>query len=141
MAGRAEGGSVKVLLVEDDHDARTLIEIVLAERGHEVAPFGDAESAWELCRRELCPMMLLDWILPEMDGIELCRRVRGLPDGEAAVVVMITARHQTGDLAEVLAAGADDYLAKPFALEALEARLAIAERRVGLVDERRQVVH
>ena len=131
---------MKVLLVEDDDDARMLMGMVLAERGHEVAAFPEAESAWELCRGELYPLMLLDWVLPGIEGIELCRRVRTLPGGDAAVIVVITGRHQTGDLAEVISAGADDYLAKPFALEALEARLAIAERRVELVGERRQVV-
>jgi hypothetical protein len=72
-----------------------------------------------------------------MDGLALCRLVRGLPGGDHSVVVMITARGQTGDLAEVLAAGADDYVAKPFALETLEVRLAIAERQVECARERR----
>jgi DNA-binding response OmpR family regulator len=128
---------MRVLLVEDDADARALIEIVLAERGHEVAAFADAESAWALCQHEQFPLMVLDWMLPGMDGLTLCRLVRELPDGDASVVVMITARGQTGDLAEVLSAGANDYVAKPFALEALEVRLAIAERQVELARERR----
>ncbi|HZQ98936.1 MAG TPA: response regulator [Chloroflexota bacterium] len=131
---------MKALLVEDDDDARALMEIVLTERGHEVVAFADAEPAWELCQRQLYPLMVLDWVLPAMNGLELCRRVRGLPGGDAPVVVVITARHQGSDLAEVLAAGADDYLAKPFGLEALEVRLEIAERRVVLVEERRRAV-
>lgn len=128
---------MRVLLVEDDADARTLMEIVLSERGHDVAAFGDGESAWRACQREHFPLMVLDWLLPGMDGLALCRRVRSVPDGDETVVVVITARGQSGDLAEVLEAGADDYLSKPFALEALDVRLAIAERRVEAVRERR----
>jgi DNA-binding response OmpR family regulator len=129
---------MRVLLVEDDADARALIEIVLVERGHDVAAFADAEAAWALCQHESFPLMLLDWVLPGMTGLELCQRVRGLSDGDTSVVVLITARHQTGDLAEVLAAGANDYLTKPFALEALEVRLAIAERQVEMLREHRR---
>jgi DNA-binding response OmpR family regulator len=132
---------VKVLLVEDDADARALMEIVLTERGHDVVALGDGESAWRACEAEWFPLMVLDWVLPGMNGLDLCRRVRTRPDGETSVVVVITARHQTGDLAEVLASGANDYLAKPFGLEALEVRLAIAERQVALADERKRTVH
>jgi DNA-binding response OmpR family regulator len=128
---------MRVLLIEDDADARSLMEIVLAERGHDVAAFADAESAWALCQHEQFPLMVVDWMLPGMDGLALCRHVRGLPEGDTSVIVVITARGQTGDLAQVLAAGANDYLAKPFALEALETRLAIAERQVELTRERR----
>jgi DNA-binding response OmpR family regulator len=129
---------VRVLLVEDDSDARMLMEIVLAERGHDVAAFPNGEAAWAACQREKFPLMVLDWMLPGgMDGLALCRRVRSLPEGDVSVVVVITARGQTGDLAEVLESGADDYLTKPFALEALDVRLAIAERRVEAVRERR----
>src|SRR5262249_54362045 len=131
---------LKVLLVEDDRDARDLMEIVVAERGHEVVALPSAQAAWSLVQRELPPLMLLDWMMPGMDGLELCRRVRTLPGGDAPVVVVIPARAQTGDLAEVLAAGADDYLAKPFALEALEVRLAIAERQVALREQAREAV-
>ena len=82
--------------------------------------------------------MLLDWVLPGMDGLELCRRVRTRRDGDASVILMITARGAAGDLAAVLDAGADDYLAKPFDIAMLDVRLTVAERHVAAIQARRR---
>jgi DNA-binding response OmpR family regulator/GAF domain-containing protein len=126
---RARTRAMKALLVEDDPDLRYLVETLMADLGHEVSAFGDAESAWELCQREHFPLIVLDWRLPGVDGNELCRRIRALPDGAASAILMMTGRTGPNDLAAVLDAGASDYLAKPFDLDILQVRLTIARRQ------------
>lgn len=125
---------VKTLLVEDDVATRRLIESVLQSRGHAVTACGDAESAWEIYQRDPHPLVVLDWLLPGMDGLELCRRMRLSPAGAQSVIVVSTGRDQAQDLTAVLDAGADDYLTKPFGMEELLARIRVALRhsaRVG----------
>src|SRR2546428_11623552 len=99
---------LRILLVEDDADLRALIAEVLAERGHRVVALGDGAAAWEALQADPFPLIVLDLGLPGLDGIELCRRLRSLPDGDASVVVVLTARTTPGDLRTVLDAGADD---------------------------------
>ena len=123
------GGGLAALLVEDDPDLRRLLAAVLAERGHRVVACPDAEAAWAARAGEEFPLVVLDRLLPGMDGLALCRRLRALPGGDRPVVLVLTARARPEDLAAVLAAGADDCLAKPFDLGHLEVRLAVAERQ------------
>src|SRR4051812_25489544 len=104
----AERRAMRALLVEDDPATRDLIKILLALRGHDAVAFDEAEAAWELRQREFFPLILLDWMLPTMDGLQLCRRIRELPDGEASVIVLMTGRSAPEDLVEVLDAGAND---------------------------------
>lgn len=118
------------LVVEDDPAMRLLFESLLRARGHTVASYGEAEPALEAYEREHHPLVLLDWMLEGMDGLELCRRMRALPQGSTSVILLITARNQTEDLLSALEAGADDYLAKPLSAELLLVRLLIAERLV-----------
>jgi DNA-binding response OmpR family regulator len=129
---------MKALVVEDDVAIRQLLTEVLNDRGHDVSAVGDAEAGWRLIQRNQFPLMVLDWVLPGMDGLELCRRVRGLHDGDASVVLTITARSSASDLAQVLDAGADDYLAKPFDIAMLDVRLTVAERHVAAIQARRR---
>ena len=129
---------MRVLLVEDDPDLRLLVENILVGRGHSVASFSDAESAWAGCQRDEYPLMILDWMLPAMDGLELCRRIRSAVGGEDVVIVMITAHQETNHLAKILSAGADDYVSKPFEVEFFEVRLEIAARQVETKASRRR---
>jgi diguanylate cyclase (GGDEF)-like protein len=129
---------MRVLLVDDAVVIRAVVNQLLAKRGHEVVALGDGESAWEVCQREAFPLVILDWVLPGMDGLELCRRIRGLPWGEAAVILIITSREKPKDLISVLGAGANDYLPKPFTPAALEVRLTVAENQVASILERRR---
>ena len=125
---------LRALVVDDDPGIRAVLVDVLTERGHEVVACPDGESAWEAARRETFGLVLLDLGLPDMDGLELCRRLRGLPHGNRSVVVILTAR--IDHFGEALVAGADDYLAKPFDLAYLERRLGIAERQLAVLQER-----
>lgn len=119
---------MKILLVEDDALARALLKDILNSSGFEVTACGDAESAWDICQQDPPPLLILDWMLPGMDGLELCRRIRQLPDGDRFVVLMVTSRSEPDDLHSVLAAGADDYLTKPIDRHLFKVRMAIAEK-------------
>jgi len=121
---------MKTLIVEDDTSTRQFLERILVQRGNEVTACADAESAWEAYQRDSHPIVLLDWLLPGMDGLELCRRMRSLPDGEQSVILVFTARSTPEDLDTVLKAGADDYITKPVEIQLLQVRLAIAEHRL-----------
>ena len=125
---------LRALVVEDEPGIREVLADVLTERGHEVVTCPDGRSAWEAARREAFGLVLLDLGLPDMDGLELCRKLRALPHGDRSVVVILTAR--INHFTEALAAGADDYLAKPFNLAYLERRLGIAERQSAALQER-----
>jgi DNA-binding response OmpR family regulator len=83
-------------------------------------------------------MMILDWQMPGLDGLEVCRRIRKAPDGEDVFVLMVTGRDAASHLTDALAAGVDDYLSKPATPEHLEARVRIAERRIAQTTARRR---
>lgn len=119
---------MKALVVEDEPVMRSLLQARLQARGHEVIAVADAEAAWEVLQRTPIPLVLLDWLLPGRDGLDLCRQLRGLSHGHVSFVVVITARSEPDDLAVVLDAGADDYLTKPVQQDLFAVRLAIAER-------------
>ncbi len=129
---------MNVLVVDDDPTTRYILEQILVQRGHTVLAHDRAETAWEACRENLPPIVILDWLLPGMDGLELCRRIRELPRGDRSVILIITVRNQPGDLKQVLDAGADDYLAKPFDHGLLAVRLEVAERLVEILELRKQ---
>jgi len=126
------------MIVEDDAASRLIISRVLAERGHEVVSCKTAELAIEACLRERFPLMVLDLHLPGLDGLEFCRWVRSQSWGDQCFILVGTARNQADDLQAVLAAGANDYVAKPFDIRLLKIRLAIAERQVKEITSRRQ---
>jgi DNA-binding response OmpR family regulator len=120
---------VRALVVEDNPGIRDTVVDLLTRRGHDVAAFGDAETAWETTQHEVYHLAVLDWGLPGMDGIELCRLLRARPGGGAGVILVLTGRADPDDIDDVVAAGADDYLTKPFELDWLDVRLAFAERQ------------
>jgi two-component system, NtrC family, sensor kinase len=127
---------MRVLVADDVELIRLLHDAVLREMGHEPALAADGEEAWAMFQREPFPLVLLDWQMPRLDGLELTRRIRAAPNGDRAFVLVVTARDAADDLNSVLDAGADDYLSKPVTPEQLRARLTIAERRMA-ADEAR----
>jgi diguanylate cyclase (GGDEF)-like protein/PAS domain S-box-containing protein len=129
-------GLVNALVVEDNPGIREVVVDLLTRRGHSVAAFADAESAWDATQHEVYHVAVLDWGLPGMDGTELCRRLRARPGGGAGAILILTGRADPDDIDEVVAAGADDYLTKPFKLDWLEVRIAFAERKVAELAER-----
>jgi DNA-binding NtrC family response regulator len=129
---------MRALIVEDDADMLRLIEKVVHLRGHQVTGCADAEAAWTAYQQGDYSLAFLDWQLPGMDWLELCRKIRSHPNGERTIIVMITARDQADDLQAVLRAGANDYIAKPVTLDMLKVRLAIAEQSVRNLNRRRE---
>jgi DNA-binding response OmpR family regulator len=122
---------MRVLFADDDVIARTLMAAVLADLDHEVTVANDGEAAWEAFQRHPTPLVVLDINMPGLDGLEVCRRIRRHDDGRDAFVLIVTARDGRDDLANVLEAGADDYVTKPTSPENLRARLEIAKRRIA----------
>jgi len=121
---------MRVLLADDDVIARTLLCAVLADFNHEVVVAEDGERAWELFQEEPVPLVVLDINMPGLDGLTVCRLIRGHAAGRETFVVVVTARDGRDDLTAVLAAGADDYVTKPTSPENLRARLEIAGQRI-----------
>lgn len=109
---------------------RGLLRELLRERNYEVTAVGSAEEALEAHRASPFPLMLVDWTLPGLSGLDLCRRVRSAPGGGDVFILVITGRNRADDLSEVLDAGASDYLSKPIDPQILSTRLRIAERAI-----------
>ena len=127
-----------ILLADDDPTMRLLLTRVVEKSGHTVVKAAvDGQDAWDAFAANPVPMVILDWEMPAINGIELCRRIRGAPFGETTFILMVTARGTTEDLAAVLDAGADDYLSKPVTPENVRARLRIAEKRIEVSAARR----
>jgi DNA-binding response OmpR family regulator len=117
---------------------RLLLSKMLEQGGHIVTTAAaDGQAAWESYVAVPAPLLILDWEMPRMDGLELCRRIRSSEHGHEAFILVITARDKTEDLTAVLDAGADDYMSKPVTLDNLNARLRIAERRIEVNAARR----
>jgi len=119
---------MRVLLADDSALGRRLVEATLSRAGHDVTSVADGEEAVAAFARLSPPLVILDWLMP--NGVEACRRIRVLPGGPDAFVLMITARDQSADLLDALGAGVDDYIMKPVTPEMLGARVIIAERRL-----------
>ena len=124
----------KILLVEDEVNIASFIERGLQEFGHEVSVAYDGMAGWELLQKENFQLLILDIIMPRMNGLQLCRQYRQLY-GYQSPVVMLTALGTTDDIVNGLDAGADDYLGKPFDTRELLARLRALTRRPGTTAE------
>jgi DNA-binding response OmpR family regulator len=118
---------MKILLVEDDRKLARALARMLDEDGHEVDLALDGERGLEAGMQRAHDVIVLDWMLPVMDGVEVCRTLRA--NRVDTPILMLTARTAVGDRVEGLDAGADDYLPKPFAFRELMARLRAVSRR------------
>ena len=127
---------MRTLVVDDSSSIRGLLQALLRERDHEVTAVGSAEEGLEAHLERPFELMLVDWTLPGMSGLDLCRAVRAEPGGEHVVILLITGRNKAEDLSTVLDAGASDYLSKPIDPEILGTRLLIAERAIADVARR-----
>jgi two-component system cell cycle response regulator len=125
---------VSILVVEDSVVDRHQITRYLDEWGLDFQSVGDGIEAWELLQKPDAPsLLLLDWMLPGIDGIELCRRIRTLgADGTYFYTIMLTVKDKKQDLLAAMAAGADDYLAKPVDPAELRARILVGKRILEL---------
>ncbi len=118
-----------VLIVEDEAPLVTLLRYNLEKEGFEVCSAGDGEEALVQIAERKPDILLLDWMLPHVSGIEVCRQIRRAPQTRALPVIMLTARGEELDRVRGLNSGADDYITKPFSLAELTARLRSVIRR------------
>jgi DNA-binding response OmpR family regulator len=118
-----------VVVAEDDPSMRNLLHETLEQAGWKVLAYSDGAAAWTEIERGSAQLAVLDLNLPKLDGLQVCRRIRNDPKLSVAVL-MLTVRSGVDDQLDGYGAGADDYLAKPFAPELLVARLKTLERRV-----------
>jgi len=125
---------MRILVVDDEPAVREVLERILSLEGFDVEMARDGREAVRSQAAAPADAVLLDVLMPELDGLEVCRRMRDV--GDRTPVLMLTARDEVGDRVAGLEAGADDYLPKPFALEELLARLRALLRRSGWMDQR-----
>ena len=127
-----------VLVMEDEDALATLLQYNLEKEGYRVVVAGDGEEGLVQIDERLPDLVLLDWMLPKVSGIEVCRRIRGRPETRTLPIIMLTARGEETDRVRGLDTGADDYLTKPFSMTELIARIRAVLRRIrpGLADDR-----
>src|SRR5947209_288755 len=127
-----------VLVVEDEDSLATLLQYNLQKEGYDVALAGDGEEALLLVDERLPDLVVLDWMLPKVSGIEVCRRLRQRSATRNLPIIMLTARGEETDRVRGLDTGADDYIVKPFAMSELAARVRAVLRRIrpGLAEDR-----
>jgi two-component system, OmpR family, phosphate regulon response regulator PhoB len=119
----------RVLIVEDEAALVTMLRYNLEKEGFEVAEAADGEEAMLRIREATPDVVLLDWMLPRLSGLELCRQIRRAPQTRTLPVIMLTARGEEGDRVRGLNSGADDYIVKPFSPSELVARVRAVMRR------------
>lgn len=127
---------MRILVAEDDPVSRRFLERRLAKWGYEVVGAEDGDEAWAALSAEDAPRLaILDWMMPGMDGLDICRALRADTRGPYTYVILVTGRDRREDVIEGLGAGADDYLTKPVDVEQLEVRLRAARRIVDLQEQ------
>lgn len=130
--------AVKVLIVDDDPVSLRLLRGYLEKWGYEVAQAQNGAAAWSLFQTDDFPLVIADWMMPEMDGLELVRRIRSCQRQGYAYCILLTARAEKEDLVAGMEAGADDFLGKPFDRDELRVRLREGERIIHLERAARQ---
>jgi two-component system phosphate regulon response regulator PhoB len=127
-----------VLVAEDEDALATLLQYNLDKEGYRVTVAADGEEALTQVDEQLPDLILLDWMLPKISGIEVCRRLRSRAETRNVPILMLTARGEESDRIRGLDTGADDYVVKPFSMTELTARIRAVLRRIrpGLADDR-----
>lgn len=127
---------VRILIAEDDLTSRTLLAGILKKEGHEVTVTVNGAEAWQVLQQPDAPSLaIIDWMMPELDGIEVVRQVRALQADRPPYIIMLTAKGEKADIMAGFDAGANDYLAKPFDPGELRARVEVGRRMVEIQDE------
>ena len=129
-----------VLVVEDEDALSALLQYNLDKEGYRVTVAADGEEALMLVDERLPDLVVLDWMLPKVSGVEVCRRLRARPETRNLPIIMLTARGEESDRIRGLDTGADDYVVKPFSMSELAARIRAVLRRIrpGLAEDRLQ---
>lgn len=125
---------MQILIADDDNTSRLVLQEAVENLGHTVTAVSDGKEAWELVNAGEYVTVISDWKMPQMDGEELCRRIRTIDDGSYVYIILLTSRGSAEDREKGMSAGADDFLVKPLDPEELAARLRVAERIIGMHD-------
>jgi two-component system, cell cycle response regulator len=123
---------MKVLIAEDDRDSLELLRWLLAKLGYDVVATVDGQQAWDAFRKDKFRLVITDLLMPNMDGLALCRHIRGHKQERYTYIILLTALIGKKDYLEGMDAGADDFMTKPFDPDELKARLRVAERILSL---------
>jgi two-component system, cell cycle response regulator len=127
---------MKILVAEDDPVTRRLLQAQLEKWGHEVMACADGADAWEILTQESSPkLVILDWMMPGMDGVNICRNIRKVGRKPYIYVILLTSKSRQDDIVEGLEAGADDYVTKPFNPNELKVRIRAGARIIQLQEE------
>ncbi|WP_323005259.1 PP2C family protein-serine/threonine phosphatase [Pseudorhodobacter sp.] len=124
-----------VLVVDDSRAQRRILSLALARGGYRVTEADSGVSALALCRETAFDIVLSDWMMPEMNGLDFCRAFKALPRDGYGYFILLTSKSEKGEIADGLDCGADDFLAKPVNLGELRARLRAGERILGMQSE------
>jgi len=129
---------MKILIAEDEKISRRILEMTLIKAGHDVVAVEDGVEALDAMQKKVPDMLITDWMMPDLDGVELCRRVRDLKLSGYVYIILLTALTQKENIIQGLDAGADDYITKPFERTELLARVRAGERVIQLEKTLRQ---
>src|SRR5258708_5839104 len=123
---------MRILIVEDDSDAREMLQVLLQLEGHDVDAAANGEEAWKMFQGGGYSVVISDWLMPETNGLELCRRIRAFETSRYCYVILLTALQGKANYLEAMRAGTDDFVTKPYDPDELRARLMAADRIVSL---------
>lgn len=130
--------TMKILIAEDEEFSRKMLQTILIKDGHGVIAVEDGQKALAIFEKEVPDMLITDWMMPDLDGLELCRRVRALHLTSYVYIILLTALTEKERIIEGLNAGADDYVTKPYDRTELLARARAGERVIQLERSLRQ---
>jgi phosphoserine phosphatase RsbU/P len=126
-------GALRVLVADDDPVSLRVLQGAFEKWGYEVVAAKDGAEAWRVVNEPGAPkMVVLDWMMPGLDGLTICRRIRAVPQGRVMYVILVTARSDRLDVVSGLEAGANDYVTKPFHHSELRARVGVGARMLDL---------
>lgn len=130
---------MKILIAEDMAVARVTLTAAVQKLKHETIAVEDGAQAWEHLQKGEFPLVITDWQMPHVDGLELCRRIRAASQRHYTYIIMLTSMDTRADYMVAIDAGADDFLVKPFDHDVLIARLHVAQRIGGLLTDMQQL--
>lgn len=124
---------MKILVAEDDLSSQIILKAAFADVDHDLVVIGDGRAACEIMLKPDAPKLaILDWMMPGMDGVDICRKIRAMKSIDPAYLIILTVRDRTEDIVEGLKAGANDYIVKPYNVEELQVRVGVGCRVVEL---------
>lgn len=123
---------MRVLIADDDLLYLKVLENCLQDWGYEVITAGSGQEAWEIIQEDQPHIAILDWVMPELDGVDICRKIRARNMARYVYVIILTVKSRPEDIVEGLGAGADDYIIKPFDMEEMKFRTNIGKRIIEL---------